>query len=207
VARIGLGPRTDEFFDLLCRAADNALLAARKAEVRFRDFPAASVSQDEIKEIEHEGDRLVTELVGHLNAQHIAPFDRDDLFNLGGAVDDVTDAIENAAELLGLYSVEGPTRFALAQCELLVSAAEQLAKLMRELKRKRGSAPQIAEIKRLEDEADRVKRDAVASLFRDERIDPTLVIRWKDIYEALEEAVDACETVAHLVGNVLVKHQ
>jgi len=206
VARFTLGPRPDEFYDLLCRSADNALLAAQKAELRFRDFPAAAIGQDEIKELEHEGDRLTGELIGHLNTQHIAPFDRDDLFNLGGAVDDVTDAIENACELLGLYDVEGPTRYALTQCRLLVDAVEQLARLMRELKRKRGSAPQIAAIEQLEHEADRVKRDAVASLFKDDRIDPTIVIRWKDIYEALEEAVDACETAAHRIGNILVKN-
>jgi uncharacterized protein len=207
MARLTLGPRTDEFYDLLCKSADNALLAAQKAEVRFRAYPVTSVSQDEIKAIEHEGDRITAEFIAQLNTQHIVPFDRDDLFNLVTALDDVTDAIENACELLGLYDVESPTRYSLEQCRLLVAAAAQLALLFRELKRRRGSAPQIAEIKSIEDEADRVKRAAVASLFKDDRIDPTIVIRWKDIYEALEEAVDACETTAHLVGNILLSNQ
>jgi uncharacterized protein Yka (UPF0111/DUF47 family) len=206
MARIGLGPRTDEFYELLSASADNALLAAQKAQERFRDFPATAVSQDDIKAVEHEGDRLTGELIGLLNAHHIVPFERDDLFDVGMALDDVTDAIENACELLGLYDVETPTRYALEQCRLLVAAAEEVSELFRELRRKRGDA-QIAEIKALEDEADRVKRDAVASLFKDDRIDPTIVIRWKDIYEALEEAIDACETTAHLVGNILLSSQ
>ena len=204
--KLSLGPRTNEFYDLLAQSAAVAHEAARQAEIRFREYPSPSVSQDDIKRIEHEGDRITVEFVAQLNGQHITPFDRDDLFNLAGAVDDVTDAIENASELLGLYGVEGPTRQALEQCRLLVLTTEQLASLLGELKRRRGSAPQIAEIKRLEDEGDRVKRDAVASLFRDDRIDPTIVIRWKDIYERLEDAIDACETAAHLVGNVLVKN-
>jgi predicted phosphate transport protein (TIGR00153 family) len=204
--RLSLGPRTEEFYDLLAASGAVALEAARQAEIRFRDYPSPSVSQDEIKRIEHEGDRITVEFVAQLNGQHITPFDRDDLFLLVGAVDDVTDAIESASELLGLYGVEGPTKQALEQCHLLVLAAEQLASLLRELKGKRGSAPQIAEIKRLEDEGDRVKRAAVASLFKDDRIDPSVVIRWKDIYERLEDAIDACETAAHLVGNLLVKN-
>jgi len=206
VARFSLGPRTNEFYELLGRSAATALDVARKAETRFGEFPSASVSQEQIKELEHEGDRITAELIGLLNAQHITPFDRDDLFSLAGTIDDVTDAVENACELLGLYGIEGPTKYALEQCRLLVSAAEQVEQLVRELKGRRGSAPQIDEIKRLEDEGDRVKRDAVASLFKDDRIDPLVVVRWKDVYEALEDAIDACETVAHRVGNLLVKH-
>ena len=85
-------------------------------------------------------------------------------------------------------------------------AAEQLASLLAELKSLRGSADQIIAIKAIEDEADTVARAARASLFKDDRIDPTIVIRWKDIYEALEDAVDACETAAHRIGNILVKN-
>ena len=118
----------------------------------------------------------------------------------------MVDAIENACELLGLYDVQTPTKQSLEQCRILVAATEQLEQLLGGLKRRRGSAPELVEIKRLEDEGDKVKRAAVAALFKDDRIDPLIIIRWKDIYEALEEAVDACETVAHLVGNVLVKN-
>lgn len=199
------GPRTNAFFDLLAQGGKNALEAARAAESRFRDHPGG-VTQDEIKALEHEGDRITSELVGLVNSQFITPFDRDDLFVLAGAIDDVTDAIENATELLGLYDVEQPTRQSIEQCGILVAAVEQLYELLRNLKGKRGSSPEIAEIKRLEDEGDAATRRAVGSLFEDERIDPVLVIRWKQIYEALEHAIDAVETAAHRIGNILVKN-
>jgi predicted phosphate transport protein (TIGR00153 family) len=199
------GPRTNEFYELLAAAGGNALAAARAGEARFRDYPTG-VAQAEIKALEHEGDRITGELIGLVNSQHFTPFDRDDLFVLAGAIDDVTDSVENATELLGLYDVEHPTRHALELCEILVAAVEQLDTLLRNLKGKRGSSPEIAEIKRLEDEGDACTRRAVGSLFEDERIDPLIVIRWKQIYEALEDAIDAVETAAHRIGNVLVKN-
>jgi predicted phosphate transport protein (TIGR00153 family) len=204
--RLGLGPTTGQIYELLARAGENTIKLARKAEERFRDYPSTSVSQDDIKELEHQGDRLISELLGLANTSCVTPFDRDDLVALAVAVDDVADAIENAAELLGLYSVEAPTRQALELCGLLVRATEQLSALLSRLKGLRGSAEEILTIKAIEDEADRVARAARAGLVKDDRIDPTIVIRWKDIYEALEEAVDACETAAHRVGNILVKN-
>jgi len=136
----------------------------------------------------------------------ITPYDRDDLITLAFAVDDVADAGENASELFGLYSVETPTKQAIELCGLYVRASERLASLLANLKDLHGSSDEIRAIKEIEDEADTVARAARASLFKDDRIDPVIVIRWKDIYEALEEAVDACETAAHRVGNILVKN-
>jgi predicted phosphate transport protein (TIGR00153 family) len=198
-----LAPKTNDFYELFAAAGENALAAAQAAERRFREFPGG-VSQDEIKELEHVGDRITGELIGLVNSQFVTPFDRDDLFELAGAVDDVVDSIENATELLGLYDVEQPTKYALQQCEILVAAVVQLEQLLRTLKGKRGLPPEIAEIKRLEDEGDVCTRRAVGSLFEDDRIDPVLVIKWKEIYEALENAIDAVETCAHRLGNVLV---
>jgi len=136
----------------------------------------------------------------------VTPYDREDLITLAFAVDDVADAAENASELFGLYGVEAPTKQALQLCELLLQATEQLVALLGGLRRKKGTSDAIRLIKEIEDNADNVARAARASLFKDDRIDPVLVIRWKDIYEALEEAVDACETAAHRVGNILVKN-
>jgi predicted phosphate transport protein (TIGR00153 family) len=202
--KFSVGPKTNEFYVLFTRAGENALAAARAAESRFRDYPGGA-TQESIKELEHEGDRITGELIALTNAQFVTPFDRDDLFVLAGAIDDVVDAIENATELLGLYDVEQPTKHALEQCRILVAAVEQLDQLLRALKGKKGSSPEIAEIKRLEDEGDACTRLAVGGLFEDDRIDPQIVIKWKDIYEKLEDAIDAVETCAHRIGNVLVK--
>jgi predicted phosphate transport protein (TIGR00153 family) len=160
----------------------------------------------EARVLRHEGDRIVSETLRSINAQFVTPYDREDLVTLAFAVDEVPDKIENAAELLGLYGVEAPTRQAIELCGLLVRATEELAALLGRLRELRGSAEEIRVIKEIEDEADTVARAARASLFKDDRIDPVLVIRWKDIYEALEDAVDACETAAHRVGNILVKN-
>ena len=204
--RFGFGPGSGEMFELIARAGENAVATAKAVERRFREYPSSSVSQDDVKELEHEGDRIVSQLLRCINAQFVTPYDREDIVALAFAVDEVPDKIENASELLGLYGVETPTRQSLELCELLVRATSELAVLLGRLRELRGSAEEIRTIKAIEDEADDLSRAARAGLFKDDRIDPVIVIRWKDIYEALEDAVDACETAAHRVGNILVKN-
>jgi predicted phosphate transport protein (TIGR00153 family) len=204
--RISLTPRTTEFFTLFGRAGANALEAARLVERRFREYPNSDVTQEQVKAMESEGDNLTRELVNLLNTQYITPFDRDDIFLLATEIDDVVDYLEEASDLLGLYSVEMPTRHAVEQCAVIVGACEQLALACENLKGMRGVQDALVELKRLEDEGDQLLRDALGSLFRDERIDPLIVIRWKDIYEGLERALDACETVANVVANIVVKN-
>src|SRR3954463_3928675 len=193
-------------FELIARAGENAVATAKAVERRFREYPSSSVSQDDVKELEHEGDRIVVETLRCINAQFVTPYDREDLVTLAFAVDEVPDKIENATELLGLYGVESPTKQSIELCGLLVRATTELAALLARLRGLRGSAEGIRRIKEIEDEADPVARAARAGLFKDDRIDPVIVIRWKDIYEALEDAVDACETAAHRIGNILVKN-
>jgi uncharacterized protein len=204
--RLGVGPGSGEMFDLLRQAGENGAEIARKVEQRFREYPSSSVSQADVKDLEHEGDRIVSGLLRSIEAQFVPPYDPEDIVALAYAIDEVPDKIENASELLGLYGVESPTRQSLELCALLVRATTELAALLARLKGLRGSAQEIIAIKAIEDEADDVARAARAGLFKDDRIDPTIVIRWKDIYEALEDAVDACETAAHRVGNILVKN-
>jgi len=204
--RLALVPRTTEFYDLFGRAGENTLNAARKAEQRFREYPNASVTQADIKAIEHEGDRITHDLIQLLNTQYVTPFDREDIYELAGAIDDVVDHIDEACDLLELYGVESPTRQALQQCSIIVGAVECLERALRELRGMKGVQAELAELKRLEDEGDRVVREAIADLFRDPRIDPLVVIRWKDIFDALEAALDACETAANVIGNIVVKN-
>jgi uncharacterized protein len=204
--RVGLGPGSAEMFSLLARAGENAHEIARAVERRFQEYPSSSVSQEDIKALEHAGDRIVSDLLRSIEAQFITPYDPEDIITLAFAVDEVPDKIENASELLGLYGIESPTRQALELCRLLVLATAELSSLLGRLKGLRGTAEEILTIKSIEDDADRVARAARAGLFKDDRIDPLIVIRWKGVYEALEDAVDACETAAHRVGNILVKN-
>ena len=108
--------------------------------------------------------------------------------------------------MLGIDGVESPTRESLELRALHVRATREVATLLGKLRHLRDSAPEVRAIKAIEDEADRVARAARAGLFNDDRIDPGIVIRWKGIYEALEDAVDACDTAANRIGNILVKN-
>jgi uncharacterized protein len=196
--RLALVPRPAEFFELFTRAGENALEAAQKAEIRFREHPNSSVTQSDLKELEHAGDRITRDIIQLLNTQYVTPFDREDIYQL--------DHIEEACELLDLYGVESPAKQALEQCRILVAAVEHLAHALADLKSRRSVQQELVELKVMEDEGDRVVRDAIADLFRDPRIDPLVVIRWKDIFEGLEASIDACETAANFVGNIVVKN-
>ncbi len=204
--RLRLTPRTTEFYELFTRAGENALEAARSAETRFREYPNSSVTQADVKGIETAGDEITRELIQLLNTQYVTPFDREDIYELTTAVDDVVDYIEEASDLLELYGVETTTKQVVDQCRIMVQAVEQLAVALGLLKGIRGIQEALTELKRLEDEADRIVHDAVAALFRDDRIDPLIVIRWKDIYEGLERAIDAAEHAANVIANIVVKN-
>jgi uncharacterized protein len=203
--KLGLGRSSSEIFSHIAAAGEAVLAVVRTVERRFYEWPSGP-SQLEVKDLEHDADRVVSELISLTNTLFVTPYDRDDLIGLAFAIDDVADAAENAAELLGLYGVETTTRQSLELCALLVEAAEELAQLLSGLKGLEGASDRIVRIKSIEDRGDDVARAARASLFKDDRIDPVIVIRWKDIYEALEDAIDACETAAHRVGNIVVKN-
>jgi uncharacterized protein len=205
--RISFVPRTTEFYGLFDRAGQNALEAARLAQRRFREFPNASVTQADVKAVEAAGDQITHDIIQLLNTQYITPFDREDIYELATTIDDVVDHIEEASDLLELYNLDQPARRAVDQCEIIVAATEQLAVAMGGLKGLRGVQDALVEVKRREDEGDRLVREAIGSLFQDSRIDPLVVIRWKDIYESLEAALDACETTANVLGNIVVKNQ
>jgi predicted phosphate transport protein (TIGR00153 family) len=204
--KISLTPKTTEFFVFFSSAGANALEVARLVDRRFREHPNSGVTQEQVKAAETAGDAITRDLITLLNTQYLTPFDREDIYQLATEIDDVVDYLEEASDLLGLYGVEMPTRHAVEQCTIIVKAVEQLASALENLKGMKGVQGALVELKSLEDQGDRVLRDALASLFRDDRIDPLIVIRWKDIYEALERALDACETAANVIANILVKN-
>ncbi len=204
--RISLTPKTSEFYVLFVRAAENALQVARLVERRFREHPSSGVTQEQVKREETEGDAITRELITLLNTQYLTPFDREDIYLLATEIDDVVDYLEEASDLLGLYGIELPTKHAVQQTGLIVAATEQLSIACDNLKSFAGVQEALLELKRLEDEGDGVLREGLASLFRDDRIDPLVVIRWKDVYDRLESALDSCETAANTIANIVVKN-
>ncbi len=204
--RLSLTPRTSEFYVLFARAGQNALEVARLVDRRFREHPNSGITQEQVKAAETVNDGVTHDLVTLLNTQYLTPFDRNDIYMLAIQLDDVVDELEEASDLLGLYGIELPTKHAVQQTALIVMAAEQLSIACDNLKSFTGVQEALIELKRLEDEGDRVLRDGLASLFRDEKIDPLMVIRWKDIYDRLEGALDSCETAANTIANIVVKN-
>jgi uncharacterized protein len=170
------------------------------------DYPEHAMLAQDLKVCEQEGDRITHDIIHRLAAPGSvrAPFDAGDGYTLATALDDVVDHSEQAAAQLGLYGVEAPMEQAVEFAEVLVGAGEQIAQALRCLRTGTELAPHLVEIHRLENEGDRLQRDGVASLFAG-GIDPMVVIRWKDIFESLEAAVDACETVAHVLEGITLK--
>jgi predicted phosphate transport protein (TIGR00153 family) len=207
VRRIRLIPQNREFFRLYCRSSGNVVEIARLLVSLLERFPDGMddlVAQ--IKDHEHKGDRLTHDLVRLLNRTFVTPFDRDDLFRLAGALDDICDHVDEAADDIAVYGVTNVPSEARAQADVILRAAEQLDQAIQRLEGFQDSSTQLTALRELEDEGDRLVRDAVAGLFRSGQ-DPISVIRWKDIHERLEEAVDACENAADVLEAILVKNR
>jgi predicted phosphate transport protein (TIGR00153 family) len=205
VARFSLLPRDSTFFDLLTEAGKNSLEAARLLDRLMGEWPDAGDLPAQIVDLEHEGDRITHEIVKRLNATFVTPIDREDLYGLATQLDDVVDYTEEAADFLGLYQIEAPMEQAGALTKVLVSSCEQLAAGLENLSSFKDLDKYWIEIHSLENDGDRISRDAVASLFSN-GIDPMVVIRWKDIFAVLEEAIDATEKAAQILEGIVIKN-
>jgi predicted phosphate transport protein (TIGR00153 family) len=207
MARIRLTPQKREFFSLYTQASANAVEIARLLVELLERFPEDGGGLiEQIKDREHEGDRLTHEVVDLLNRTFVTPFDRDDMYRLAGALDDICDHVDEAADNLGVYGVERVPGKAQAQAEVILRAARKLDEAINRLEGFRDSSDQLDELRALEDEGDALVRDAIAELFASTE-DAKAIIRWKDIHERLEEAVDALENAADVLEAILVKNR
>jgi predicted phosphate transport protein (TIGR00153 family) len=207
MARIRLVPQKHAFFELYAEASANAVEIARLLVELLDRFPDdGQVLVGRIKEREHEGDRLTHDVVLLLNRTFVTPFDRDDMYRLAGAIDDICDHVDEAADNLGSWGVERVPEKARAQANVILRAATKLDEAVQRLEGFRDSSEQLAALRELEDEGDELVRDAVAELFTG-TADAKVIIRWKDIHERLEEAVDALETAADVLEAILVKNR
>ena len=193
---------------LIEEAGRNVQRAAVLLRDLLADFPDRPTLAVDLMSCEQDGDRITHDIIHRLAASRRvrAPFDAGDGYALATALDDIVDNAEQAAALLGLYGVEAAMEQAVEFAEVLVGAAEQIARALEGLCTGVDLGPQLVEIHRLENEGDRLQRDGVASLFAN-GTDPMVVIRWKDIFESLEDAVDSCETVAHVLEGITLKQR
>jgi uncharacterized protein len=202
-AVFGSGDR--EFFDLFEEAGANIVRAADLLDQVFRAWPDNAELVHEIVDLEHEGDRITHDLIRKLNSTFVTPIDREDILVLTSALDDIVDYVEEAADYLVLYKIEAPMEQAQRLTDVLLLAAREIAEAMPKLRGFRDISQHTIEINRLENDGDRISREAVAALF-DGGIDPMVVIRWKDIYDRLEAAIDATEKVANILEGVVIKN-
>lgn len=201
----GAKPPQAEIFELLRIAGRNARVAAEKMDELMRTWPDGERLREEISACESEGDRVTHKIVNRLRASKMTPFDREDIFALAGAIDDVVDDIEEASEQLVTKRVEAPMEQAQQLAGVLRDCGRELSAALDDLETLEGIDEHLTSIRRLEQEGDQIYRGALASLF-DNAIDPMFVLRWKDIYGALEEAIDCARSASNSIESIVVKH-
>jgi uncharacterized protein len=205
VARFSLVPKDRVFFDLFAESGQNTLRTAKLLRDLLERWPDEGGLATDILKAEQEGDRITHDIIQRLNTTFVTPIDREDIHTLATQTDDIVDEIEEAADFMGLYQIEAPMDQAQALAEVLVKCCEQLYGLMQNLRGFKDLDHYWIEIHRLENDGDRIYRDAVASLFSN-GIDPMVVIRWRDIFLRLERAIDATETSASVIEGIVIKN-
>jgi predicted phosphate transport protein (TIGR00153 family) len=209
MGRLGqlFAPKEREFFDLFEEAARNALQAAELLERLLEQWPDDGTAlRAQIVDREHDGDRMTHDIIQRLNHSFVTPFEREDIIALASGLDDVVDFIEEVADFLGLYRIEAPMQQAQEMATVLRQSTRAICSAVPRLRSLQDIQEYTVEVNRLEDEGDRLFRDAVASLF-ERGIDPMIVIRWKDIFERLEDAIDSTETAVNILESVIIKNR
>jgi predicted phosphate transport protein (TIGR00153 family) len=198
-------PNRGKFEALFAEGGDNLAAATAKLDRLMRTWPDEPQLRDEIKELEEVGDRITHDILHALYSTTVTPLDREDIHALASALDDALDLTEEAADFLGLYKIEAPMEQGVELTGVLRDCGRELAAALQRLTALDELAPHIVAVDELEDEGDRISRQALVALFAG-GIDPMVVIRWKDVIDRLEQAVDACDRVAHVLEGIAVKH-
>ncbi len=201
-------PREERFFDLFERSAANCRAVALAFQELVTNWDRVLERQKAIKDLEHEGDIITHEILDKLNRTFVTPFDREDIHNLTSELDDIVDLIDSTANRMVLYKVERPGPDLVKMAGILleaVGAAQTAVGALRDMKRARRILDYCIEVNRLENEGDAVVQSALARLLND-ATDPLSVIKWKEIYESVEDAIDMCEDVANTVEGIVVKN-
>jgi uncharacterized protein len=198
-------PQDRTFFDLFAQGGGNSVRAAKLLQEMLAGWPDSADLAREILLAEQEGDRITHELAQRANSTFVTPIDAEDIYSLAGKIDDIVDHIEETADFMGLYRIEAPMDQSLAMAEVLVKSCEQLAALLENMRGYKDLDKYWVEIHRLENDGDRLFREAFASLFAG-GTDPMMVIRWRDIFLRLERAIDATEAAATVVESIVMKY-
>jgi uncharacterized protein Yka (UPF0111/DUF47 family) len=199
--------RDERLLELLEESGRNVARSGHLLREMLEDYPEKATLARELLLCEQEGDRIAHDVIHHLASRgRRSPFDSRDVYDLVSALDDVVDFAEQTADSLGLYGIEAPMEQAQQLASVLAGAAAAVQRALEQLRTERDFNGVLVEIHELENEGDRVSRDAIGSLFAT-GVDPMVVIRWKDIFDSLEQAIDSCETVAHVLEGISLKRR
>ncbi|HEX8473024.1 MAG TPA: DUF47 family protein [Pyrinomonadaceae bacterium] len=206
MGRFSILPKEEQYFSLFSQMTSYIYDASRE----LVQMLAASNSDyaghsKRIKEIEHKCDELTHDVSTRLNKSFITPFDREDIYLLSSALDDIVDLIDDAARTMVMYGVNEVTPHARRFGDVIQRMAVELHEVVSMLEKPHGISPRLIKLHALENEGDEIYHKAVAELFHN-ATDPLVVIKWKDIYEKLEAAIDRCENVANIIESVIIKH-
>jgi predicted phosphate transport protein (TIGR00153 family) len=197
-------PREERFFELFGRQAENISVGAKALQQMLAHYTGVPEQVQNIKAIEHKGDEITHEILTKLNQTFITPFDREDIHSLSSQLDDVIDLVDAAASRFVLYRVDRIREGTVDLVKVLVAATGEVAKAVHALETPDEALKHCIEVNRYENESDRLCRTLIAQLFDEER-DPVQIIKWKEIFEVIETAVDRCEDVANVIEGVIVK--
>jgi uncharacterized protein Yka (UPF0111/DUF47 family) len=199
-----LVPRNHHLTELLARASHNLVDISELLVELFTGFPASLPVADRIRELEAVGDELTHQLVRLLDDTFVVPYDREDLHALSGRLDDVCDHIDEAASQIVVYGVRHVPETAVAQAVVVRDACRALAHAVERMDDPAAASAHLVELHTLENAGDALLREAIGALFAG-NTDALVVIRWKDIHEQLENAIDACESAAHVLESAFLK--
>ncbi|HLG44545.1 MAG TPA: DUF47 family protein [Nitrospirales bacterium] len=200
-----LFPRDPAFFEMFNEAARNMVTGSRLLKEMMESYHDVERHAREIKRVESAGDAITHTIIRKLNQTFITPIDREDIYALASDIDDVLDLVEATADRMVVFKIEKPTHEAIELADIIYRSCEELGAGIAQLGKVTDLTACFVKVNSLENEADRITRDAIARLFEGER-DPIMVIKWKEIYESLEEGTDRCEDVANILERILLKH-
>jgi len=205
--KLKISHRAEEFFDLFQESTRNLRETTELLKDLIEDYQDVDLKVRRIRDREHEGDEVTHAIIRRLNTSFITPMDREDIYQLATALDDVLDAVDAVADLFLLHGIEAPLSQMKEQVDVLLRAAEQTEQAMRHLPKmdRERLQPYWVEINTLENEGDQIYRHAVAELFSGEHRAMD-VLRWKEVIENLEEALDGLENVANIVESIVLKN-
>jgi uncharacterized protein len=202
----GLIPRETAFFEMFQKAAHNMIEGSRLLKDMMENFQDPVEQARRIKDVEHIGDGITHDIARKLNQTFITPIDREDIHGLASALDDILDIVEAIADRFVVFKVAKPAEPAIKLANILYQSAVAVGKGIDRLGKPHADVNECCVlVNSLENEADRVTRDAISFLFEQEK-DPIAVIKWKEIYENFEEGTDRCEDVANILERIALKH-